>query len=255
MVEDLRVLDLAGFFCALVSRPHASTTNRTDLADCSDEATDPDLDREFLNGAFPMLEQELLRFVKSFLGRRESVPTYEERSAWEEFFVTYDGIVRATIRRSHKAVHVVDDVAQDAWIVLIHKLPKWRFDPVIGSIGAWVSRIAQRLAAKRARRNAKRRAGSLSETRTDTLVDPEPGPDAKFERMQEHELFGTLVLEVAASMAHRDGRMVVLRFVECWDVPRIAHHFNVSDDCVWSVLHRSIPKLRDFLRRKELGPL
>ncbi len=39
-------------------------------------------------------------------------------------------------------------------------------------------------------------------------------------------------------MAPRDGRMVALRFVECWAVPRIAHHFNVS---VETILDDGVP--------------
>jgi DNA-directed RNA polymerase specialized sigma24 family protein len=94
----------------------------------------------------------------------------------------------------------------------------------------------------------------LSKAHDDTLVDAEPGPDIEFEWMQEHELFGALVREFAASLHERDGRIIVLRFVESRAVSEIAHELKVSDDCVWSVLHRVIPKLRDFLRRRGLRP-
>ena len=201
-----------------------------------------------------MLEQELHRLVRSFLPKPRAAATAEECFAWEEFFVTYDPTIRVTIRRLHKALDVVDDVTQDVWVVLVHKLPKWKFDPMIGSIGAWVTKIAQRLAVKRARRHARQQAGSLSKAHDDTLVDAEPGPDIEFEWMQEHELFGALVREFAASLHERDGRIIVLRFVESRAVSEIAHELKVSDDCVWSVLHRVIPKLRDFLRRRGLRP-
>ena len=39
---------------------------------------------------------------------------------------------------------MIDDVAQDVWIVLIRKLPRWVFDPGLGSIAAWVTKIAHR---------------------------------------------------------------------------------------------------------------
>ena len=94
----------------------------------------------------------------------------------------------------------------------------------------------------------------MSKAHDDTLVDAEPGPDIEFKWMQEHELFGALVREFAASLHERDGRIIVLRFVESRAVSEIAHELKVSDDCVWSVLHRVIPKLRDFLRRRGLRP-
>jgi RNA polymerase sigma factor (sigma-70 family) len=205
-------------------------------------------------GGFHMLEQELVRLVKSFLGRRKSVATAEECRAWEDFFVTYDAMIRVTVRRIHKAVDVVDDVTQDVWVVLMRKLPKWKFDPVIGSIGAWVTKIAQRLAVKRARRHARQQSGSLSKAHDDTLVDPESGPDIEFEWMQEHELFGALVLKFAATLIERHGRIVVLHWLEGCLVSKIAFDLNMSMDAAWGVIRRVRPKLLDYLRRSGLRP-
>jgi RNA polymerase sigma factor (sigma-70 family) len=202
-----------------------------------------------------MSDQELLAMVKSFLANRSAAASAGESLAWEEFFVTYDVVVRATIRKLHKALDIIDDVAQDVWIILIRKLPKLKFDPVLGSIAAWVAKIAQRLATKRARRHSRQQHGSLSAERGNSLVDPEPGPDMEFEWMQEHELFGSLVLVFAGTLPEREGRIVVLRFVESQAVVEIARKLGVSEDCVWSVLHRIIPKLRDFLRRRGITRL
>ena len=149
---------------------------------------------------------------------------------------------------------MIDDVTQDVWIIVIRRLPKWVFDPTLGAIGAWVAKIASRLAARRARRHSRTQTGSLSAPDADTLADPEPGPDAEFERMQEHELFGELVSEFAASLDERDGRIVVLRFLRSWSFSEIARELNVSHACIRSVIHRLIAKLRDFLRRRGLGP-
>ena len=137
-----------------------------------------------------MLEHELVALVKSFLRKRRASPTIEECLAWEEFFHVYDAVIRVSIARVHRAVHVIDDVTQDVWIIVIRRLPKWVFDPTLGAIGAWVAKIASRLAARRPRRHSRTQTGSLSAPDAETLADPEPGPDAEFERMQEHELFG-----------------------------------------------------------------
>jgi RNA polymerase sigma factor (sigma-70 family) len=201
-----------------------------------------------------MLEQELLALVKSFLKKQSVGATGDECFAWEELYFTYDLVIRGSISKLHKALHVIDDVAQDVWIILIRKLPKWVFDPALGSIGAWVTKIARRLAVKRARRHAREQAGPSSATGADTLVDPEPGPDVEFEWMQQHELFGSLVLEFAATLHERDGRIVVRRFIESCAVSEIARELKATEDCVWSVLRRLVPKLLGFLRRRGLGP-
>ena len=57
-----------------------------------------------------MSEQELVALVKSFLRSRRTIPTIEERLAWEEFFHVYDAVIRVSIARVHRAVHVIDDV-------------------------------------------------------------------------------------------------------------------------------------------------
>ena len=88
-----------------------------------------------------MLDHELVALVQSFLAKRSASATAEECLAWEEFFVRYDPIIRSGVRRIHTPQHVIDDITQDVWILLIRKLPRWRYDPVHGEIGAWVSEI------------------------------------------------------------------------------------------------------------------
>lgn len=202
-----------------------------------------------------MLEDELLTLVKSFLKKRSIGATGDECFAWEEFYFTYDPVLRGSISKLHKALHVIDDVAQDVWIVLIRELPRWVFDPGLGSIAAWVTKIAHRLAVKRARRHAREQAGPLRGTGADALVDPEPGPDVELEQMQEHELFAALVSEFAQDLTTRDGQIVLLRFLKSWDLLEIARELKASDSCIRSVIHRVSPKLRDFLRRRGLRPV
>ena len=111
----------------------------------------------------------------------------------------------------------------------------------------------QQACSQAPRRHSRPQPGSLSASNAETLADPEPGPDAEFERMQEHELFGELVSEFAASLDEHDGRIVVLRFLRSWSFSEIARELNVSHACIRSVIHRLIAKLRDFLRRRGVG--
>jgi RNA polymerase sigma factor (sigma-70 family) len=202
-----------------------------------------------------ILEQELLTLVKSFLKKRSVGATADECFAWEEFYFTYDLVIRGSVGKLHKALHVIDDVAQDVWIVLIRKLPKWVFDPGLGSIGAWVMKIAHRLAVKRVRRHAREQAEPLGGTGADKMADPEPGPDVELEQMQEHELFAALVSEFAQGLTTRDREIVLLRFLKSWDFLEIARELKASDSCIRSVVHRVSPKLRDFPRRRGLRPV
>jgi RNA polymerase sigma factor (sigma-70 family) len=202
-----------------------------------------------------MLEPELNALVVSFLAKHGVGLTAEERLAWEEFYLAYDPVIRASIRRVHASWDSIDDLTLDVWVLLIRKLLRRAFDPGRGAIGAWISKIAERLAAKRVRRSSKQRGESLSEVQPESLVDPEPGPDVELERMQQHELFAALVSEFAATLNMRDGRIVILRFLECWAVSRIARELKASRDCIASAIHRLLPRLRDFLFGRGLGPV
>jgi RNA polymerase sigma factor (sigma-70 family) len=201
-----------------------------------------------------MSDKELVSLVKSFLAK-PSGATAEECHAWEEFFVTYDLVIRVNIRKLHKGIDVIDDLTQEVWTKLIRKFPRWAFDPAKGSIAAWVTKIAQRLAMRRARRGSKRNGESLSETSAATLVDPEPGPDIEVEQMQEHEFFAALVSEFAQGLSARDGQIVERRFLNSWGLLEIARELEASVICIRSVIHRVKPKLLDFLRRRGLGPV
>ena len=65
--------------------------------------------------------------------------------------------------------------------------------------------------------------------------------------MQEHELFGSLVSEFAASLSPRDGRIVGLYWSEAFSLSKISSELNMTADAVWWVLRRVKPKLLDYL--------
>jgi DNA-directed RNA polymerase specialized sigma24 family protein len=72
--------------------------------------------------------------------------------------------------------------------------------------------------------------------------------------MQERDLFGTLVVEFAASLPVRDHRIVVERFVNSQPAREIAGKLGVTEACAWSFLPRVSREFLDFLRRGGLHP-
>jgi DNA-directed RNA polymerase specialized sigma24 family protein len=93
----------------------------------------------------------------------------------------------------------------------------------------------------------------LEATHAVTLVDPEPGPDIEAERMQEHELFRSLVLEFAARLRERDARIVVMHWVRALAFSAIASELTMSKGAVWGVVRRIRPELLDDLAHRGLG--
>ena len=201
-----------------------------------------------------MLQQELVALVKSSLAKPIGARSREETRACEELFRVCDPVIRAKVRRVHQAPNnETDDLVQDVWVLVMGKLPKWDFDPARGTFDGWVAAIAAHEAWRRARRRSKRRIVSLNSNLGSDLLDAEPGPDAEFERMQDHELFGTRVGEFAASLCECEQRIVMLHWVEACSPPKIATDLGVSEGTVRWVIRRTKPKLLDCLRRGGLG--
>jgi RNA polymerase sigma factor (sigma-70 family) len=201
-----------------------------------------------------MLEAQLVTLVKSSLERRGGTEVAEERQACEEFARACAPIIRSKMRRVHDPKSELDDLVQDVWVQLLRELPRLKFDPARAPICAWVSAIAERHARKRIRRRRISRAKPLNDSHADTLADHEPGPDAEFEWMQEHELFASLVQEFAASLPERDGRIAAMHWLVGCSLPLIASDLCMSRDAAWGVVRRIYPKLLNYLRPRFVQP-
>ena len=95
-----------------------------------------------------------LKLVQSFLTApaRGVCPTSDEMAAWMLFHRAQTVLIRAALKRSRLRSGEADDLLQQVWVVLLKRLPKWQFDPATGTLGAYVGKIAARLARRHVRR-------------------------------------------------------------------------------------------------------
>jgi RNA polymerase sigma factor (sigma-70 family) len=202
-----------------------------------------------------MLAVQLVALVKSLLSKPDGARSLEEERAGEEFYRVCEPVIRDRIRcvRRAQKSESVDDITQAVWIRLMRRLPNWEFDPALGTLEGWVAAIATHEAWRRARRRSRRPFVSLDSEARDELFDASPGPDTLFERMQEHELFGALVAEFAASQRELDKLIIVLHWVEACSLSKIAADRDMSEDRVSWVIRRVKTKLLDYLRRRGLA--
>ncbi len=141
---------------------------------------------------------------------------------------------------------------QAIWLELVRRLPRWRFDPARGTIGAWVAKIARREALRRARRRWPLRQRPLDPV-VESLLDPEPSPEEVLEEAQRHELFESLVLSFSATLREPDRQIVLMHWLERCSVLVICRRVNKCESSVCSVLRRAKPKLAKQLRRAGIG--
>jgi RNA polymerase sigma-70 factor (ECF subfamily) len=129
------------------------------------------------------------------------------------------------------------DAAQDAFVQAFRSLAGYRGD---GTFGAWVGRIARRIAVARAT-NAGRHVTSDIDAAANVMRDEAADP---LEQLMDVEQSARLRTAVDALPA--DQRQVVaLRFFRDMPLERIAMETNVPLGTVKSRLHRALARLRD----------
>jgi len=129
------------------------------------------------------------------------------------------------------------DAAQDAFVQAFRSLAGYRGD---GTFGAWVGRIARRIAVARAT-TAGRRVTTDIDAAPDAVRDESADP---LEHVMDVEQSARLRTAVDALPA--DQRQVVaLRFFQDMPLERIAVEANVPLGTVKSRLHRALARLRD----------
>lgn len=136
------------------------------------------------------------------------------------------------------------DAAQDAFVQAYRSLAGYRGD---GTFGAWVGRIARRIALARAAK-ASRHVTADVEAAGEMVRDDSSDPLAQVMDVEE-----SARLRTAVDALPPDQRQVVaLRFFHDMSLERIAVETNVPLGTVKSRLHRALARLRE---QGDLRPL
>lgn len=129
------------------------------------------------------------------------------------------------------------DVAQDAFVQAFRSLAGYRGD---GTFGAWVGRIARRMAVAQSARAGRTKAGDVASA-ADTLRDEGADPLRHVVAVEHSARLRRAVDELPP-----DQRQVVaLRFFQDMPLERIATETNVPLGTVKSRLHRALARLRE----------
>jgi RNA polymerase sigma-70 factor (ECF subfamily) len=147
---------------------------------------------------------------------------------------TLIGICARIVRDPDEA----QDVAQEAFVRAYRALPTFRGD---GSFGAWVTRIAVRLAV--ARMSAKRSIVALDAVASDgwaVRAAPWTEPEVRIIDQERR----SAILETIATLPPRQREVVTMRFYGELSLEEIATATGVPLGTVKSRLHRALASLR-----------
>ena len=129
------------------------------------------------------------------------------------------------------------DVAQDAFVQAFRSLAGYRGD---GTFGAWVGRIARRMAVARAQ-SAGRRATAAGEPERELVGDDSADPLRHVVALER----STRLRRAVDELPPDQRQVVALRFFQDMPLERIALETDVPLGTVKSRLHRALARLRE----------
>jgi RNA polymerase sigma-70 factor, ECF subfamily len=175
---------------------------------------------------------------------RGACPTSAEIAAWTLFHRAHTVVIRAVLRRIGLRSGEVDDLLQQVWIVLLKRLPTWRYDPATGTVSGYVGKIAGREARRYIQRRARRPSGVLTAELQAMLLDPGPGPLSQYEWTEQRERARSILTAGRSSLSEEDHQTLTLRFIDGKSVGEIAAGLSVSVECARKKLQRAVQTLR-----------
>lgn len=146
------------------------------------------------------------------------------------------GVCRRLLRDPVEA----EDVAQEAFIQAYRALPTFRGD---GPFGAWLGRIAMRMAVARLKRPVELRADTSREE--GWLIDPGEGMDPQLATLDAERR--AQVQQAISSLPEHQRRIVAMRFYGDMSLDEISSATGAPVGTVKSRLHRALAALRGRL--------
>jgi RNA polymerase sigma-70 factor (ECF subfamily) len=181
-------------------------------------------------------------------------PGRELTAAWERFFATYDPVIRRLADQFQVPRGSRDDCAQLVWLVLIKKLPAFRYDPTRGRFRTWLRRVIFGKAIDLRRRHRLLPAGSLSARAEAALPGRDADPAADYERRCRSEQVWSVLAKLRRQVSECNYRVLFLRCIEGRTVPETVARLGLTQTQVWYREYRMKRKFGRLFLQEGGGP-
>lgn len=187
--------------------------------------------------------ESLLPTRQSLLSRLRDC---EDQEGWREFFDTYWRLIYKVARQAGLDETRAQDVVQTTFIYLARRMPKFRYDPALGSFKAWLLRVT-RSRISVLRRRAEGREAALPEPDLENgdcsiwESIPDPSTDRLnevWQREWEQHIIQTALRRIRVKVSAQ--QLMIFELAALGEVPlnQVARKLDVSLMQVYLARHR-----------------
>ena len=184
---------------------------------------------------------------------------WQDQASWQEFFDTYWRLIYGVARKAGMTDSEAQDVVQETMLAVAKHMPKFTYDPNLGSFKAWLLNMTRWriLDQFRKRRTVEATPPDTegSTTRT-SFIDRVADPASKqFDQVWELDWQQNLLI---AALDHVKRRMDPQKYQifdlyvnKGWAPEKVAQRFGIAVDQVYLAKHRITQAIKSEVERLE----
>lgn len=183
---------------------------------------------------------------------------WQDQASWQDFFDTYWRLIYNVAIKGGLSETEAQDVVQETMVSVAKHMPKFRYDPALGSFKTWLLNMTRWRIVDQFRMRGRLQGDQLVSEESDTAVRAFGGladPAANFEAIWEAEwsqnLLDSALDRVKRKVDPQKYQIFDLYVNQNWPPEKLAKSFGIPVDQVYLAKHRITNALKDEVRRLE----
>ncbi|MBV8216262.1 MAG: sigma-70 family RNA polymerase sigma factor [Verrucomicrobia bacterium] len=189
---------------------------------------------------------------EAFLATRRSLvqrlSNLEDHRTWQEFFETYWRLIYSVARKAGLDEFEAEEAVQETVISVVRKIPKFRYDPNIGSFRGWLLTLAKWRIADQFRKRQPRETIDQ-----DAGLIEQPWFTEAWNQEWENHLLTAALERLKQKTSLSQFQVFECYVIKGWPPRKVAKELQVSVGSVYLAKNRLLPILKEIMARVEKG--
>ena len=189
---------------------------------------------------------------EAFLATRRSLvqrlSNLEDHRTWQEFFETYWRLIYSVARKAGLDEFEAEEAVQETVISVVRKIPKFRYDPNIGSFRGWLLTLAKWRIADQFRKRQPRETIDQ-----DAGLTEQPWFTEAWNQEWENHLLTAALERLKQKTSLSQFQVFECYVIKGWPARKVAKELQISVGSVYLAKNRLLPILKEIMARVEKG--